>query len=161
MKLKDDLGVAARVLYFIVGIVLGAAGLASAWGDFPAVAAHKASPLGIVLVCLIILPLSLFVILWACIGRHREWKIDGEGIRIRLLSLTSWRRDLQIAAADIAAFEREQYSYDDDSGRVAYGVTVRLKDGKTYRSPRSFNAKEAEAAWAEIERLAPALHHGQ
>jgi hypothetical protein len=155
MKLKDDLGVAARVLYFIVGGVLGAAGLASAWGDFSAVAAHKASPAGIILVCLVILPLSLFVILWACIGRHREWRIGNDGIRIRLLSLTSWQKDLQIPAGDIAAFEREQYSYDDGSGRVAYGVTVTLKDGKTYRSPRSFNPKEAEAAWAEIERLAP------
>jgi hypothetical protein len=154
MKLKDDLGVAARVLYFIVGVVLGAAGLASAWGDFPAVAAHKASPAGIILVCLIILPLSLFVILWACIGRHREWRIDGEGIRIRLLSLTSWKHDLQIRPDEIAGFEREQYSYDDNSGRVAYGVTLKLKDGKAYRSPRSFNPKEAEAAWAEIERLA-------
>ncbi len=155
MKLKDDLGVAARVLYFIFGIVLGAAGIASAWGDFPTVAAHKQSPAGIILVCLIILPLSVFVILWACIGRHREWRIDGEGIRIRLLSLTSWKRDLQIRPDQIAGYEREQYSYDDQSGRVAYGTKLTLKDGKTYHSPRSFNPKEAEAAWTEIERLAP------
>lgn len=62
---------------------------------------------------------------------------------------------MQISPADIARFEREQYSYDDGSGRVAYGMTVTLKDGKSYRSPRSFNPKEAEAAWAEVERLTP------
>ncbi|HVZ29907.1 MAG TPA: hypothetical protein VG839_05905 [Asticcacaulis sp.] len=161
MKLKDDLGVAARVLYFIFGVVLGAAGLASAWSDYHLVTAGKASPVGIVLVCLVILPLSLFVILWACIGRHREWRIDGSGIRIRLLSLTSWQKDVQIQPADIAAVEREQYNYDDTGGRVAYGVTITLKDGKTYRSPRSFNATEAEAAWTEIERFAPKSQAGQ
>ncbi len=153
MKLKDDLGAAARTLYFLVGVVLGAATVAAAYSDWPAVSAGKASPLGLGLLGVIAMPLALFIIVWACVGRHREWRITEDHVRIRLLSLTSWQKDLRIPAGQIESLKREQYSYDDDNGRVAYGVIVTLRDGKTYRSPRTFDSRQAEQAWQRLEYL--------
>ncbi len=153
MKLKDDLGATVRTLYLLVGVVLAAATIASAWSEWPAVSAGKESPLGLALLLVIAMPLSLFVIVWACVGRHREWKIGDDHVRIRLLSLTSWQKDLRIRAGEIETLTREQYSYDDNGGRVAYGVTVTLLDGKTYRSPRTFDSAQAEQAWLRLERL--------
>ncbi|MBW8732822.1 MAG: hypothetical protein JF571_00675 [Asticcacaulis sp.] len=153
MKLKDDLGVTVRTLYFLVGVVLAAATIASAWSEWPGVSSGKESPLGFGLLMAIAMPLSLFVIVWACVGRHREWKIGDDHVRIRLLSLTSWQKDLRIPAREIESLAREQYSYDDDGGRVAYGLTVTLRDGKTLRSPRTFDARQAEQAWQRLELL--------
>jgi len=153
MKLKDDLGVTVRTLYFLVGVVLAAATIASAWSEWPGVSSGKESPLGFGLLMVIAMPLSLFVIVWACVGRHREWKIGDDDVRIRLLSLTSWQKDMRIPAVEIESLVREQYSYDDNGGRVAYGVTVTLRDGKVYRSPRTFDAGQAEQAWQRLERL--------
>ena len=160
MKLKDDLGATVRTLYLLVGVVLGAATIASAWSEWPAVSSGKESPLGFGLLIIVAMPLSLFVIVWACVGRHREWKISEDHVRIRLLSLTSWQKDLRVKAGEIETLTREQYSYDDDSGRVAYGVTMTLHDGKTYRSPRTFDAGQAEQAWQRLERLRAAAPAG-
>jgi hypothetical protein len=157
MKLKDDLGATVRTLYLLVGVVLAAATVASAWSEWPGVSSGKESPVGFGLLMIIAMPLSLFVIVWACVGRHREWKIGDDHVRIRLLSLTSWQKDLRVHAGEIETLTREQYSYDDHDGRVAYGVTMTLLDGKTYRSPRTFDAGQAEQAWRRLERLkAPA-----
>ncbi|WP_443747521.1 hypothetical protein [Asticcacaulis solisilvae] len=153
MKLKDDLGATVRTLYFLVGVVLAAATIASAWSEWPGVSSGKESPLGFGLLMIVAMPLSLFVIVWACVGRHREWKIGDDGVRIRLLSLTSWQKDLRVRAGEIETLTREQYNYDDNGGRVAYGVTMTLLDGKTYRSPRTFDAGQAEQAWQRLERL--------
>ena len=153
MKLKDDLGATVRILYFLVGVVLGAATIATAYSDWPEVISGKMSPVGFGLLAVIAMPLALFIIVWACVGRHREWRIADDHVRIRLLSLTSWQRDLRIPADQIESLVREQYSYDDDQRRVAYGVTVTLRDGRVYRSPRTFDQGQAEQAWQSLERL--------
>ena len=153
MKLKDDLGAAARTLYFVFGIVLAAATIATAYKEWPVVVAGKESPLVFVLLALIAMPLALFIVVWACIGRHREWSIADDHVRVRLLSLTSWQRDFRIHPEQIEDMSREQYSYDDKRGRVAYGLTVTLRDGRTFHSPQTFDAKQADQAWHSLEQL--------
>lgn len=153
MKLKDDLGTPARLLYFLFGVVLAAATIASAYSEWPRVAAGKESPLVFVLLALLAVPLSLFIIIWACIGRHREWRIAEDHVRVRLLSLTSWQRDFRIHPEEIESLSRDQYSYEDKRGRIAYGVTVALRDGRTLHSPHTFDAAQAQLAWVSLQRL--------
>lgn len=153
MKLKDELGLPARMLYFLMGIVLGIATIASAFSQWPAVTAGKEPMLGFMLLVLIAMPLSLLIILWACVGRHREWRIDSDHIRIRMLSLTVWKRDVRIRPEQIESLSREQFSYDDEDGRIAYGITVHLRDGRDLQSPQTFSADQADMAWAKLQAL--------
>lgn len=153
MKLKDDLGLAARSLYFIMGVVLAIATVAAAFNQWPTVMTGKASPLGFALLLLIAMPLALFVVVWAVIGRHREWRIGEDHIRVRLLSLTSWQRDFRIHPEQIEAINRQQYSYDDKQGRVSHAITVTLRDGRTLESPLTFDAHQADQAWQKLKGL--------
>jgi hypothetical protein len=153
MKLKDDLGLPARSLYFIMGVVLAIATVAAAFSQWPMVVAGKASPLSLVLLLLIAIPLALFIIIWAIVGRHREWRIGEDHIRVRLLSLTSWHRDFRIHPEQIETINRQQYSYDDKQGRVSHAITVTLRDGRTLESPVTFDAGQADQAWQKLEGL--------
>ena len=153
MKLKDDLGFAARSLYFIMGVVLATATVAAAFSQWPAVIAGKASPLSLILLLLIASPLSLFIIVWAVVGRHREWRIGDDHIRVRLLSLTSWQRDFRIHPEQIEAVDRQQYSYDDKAGRISHAITVTLRDGRKLESPQTFDAAQADQAWQKLQGL--------
>lgn len=155
MKLKDDLGFAARSLYFIMGVVLAVATVAAAFSQWPTVIAGKASPLSLILLLLLLIasPLALFIIVWAVVGRHREWRIGDDHIRIRLLSLTSWQRDFRIHPEQIEAIDRQQYSYEDKAGRVSHAITVTLRDGRKLESPQTFDAGQADQAWQKLQAM--------
>lgn len=153
MKLKDDLGLPARSLYFIMGVVLAIATVASAYSQLPPIMAGKASPLSLALLLLIASPLALFIMVWAVVGRHREWRIADDHVRVRLLSLTSWRRDFRIHPEQIEAIDRQQFSYDDKAGRVSHAITVTLRDGRTLESPQTFDAVQADQAWQKLQGL--------
>ncbi len=153
MTLKDDLGPVPRFLYFAFGSLLAVATIATAYHDWPLVEAHKSSAIAFLLVNIISLPLAVLIILWAVIGRHREWRITGQAIRIRLLSLTSWQKTQHIPAQDIAAVAMDSYAYDDRAHRTAHWLTITAVDGKTYSSPKSFDKTAIEKARAEIESL--------
>jgi hypothetical protein len=153
MKLKDDLGFAARSLYFVMGVVLATATVAAACSQWPAVIMGKASPLSLILLLLIASPLALFIIVWAVVGRHREWQIGQDHIRVRLLSLTSWRRDFRIHPEQIESIDRQQFSYDDKAGRTSHAITVTLRDGRKLESPQTFDAGQAEQAWQKLHAL--------
>jgi hypothetical protein len=140
MKLKDDLGLPARSLYFIMGVVLAIATVAAAFSQWP-------------MLLLIAIPLAMFIIIWAIVGRHREWRIGEDHIRVRLLSLTSWHRDFRIHPEQIETINRQQYSYDDKQGRVSHAITVTLRDGRTLESPVTFDAGQADQAWQKLEGL--------
>ena len=153
MKLKDDLGGTARVIYVIMGLALAAATIASAWHDWPAVMAGKSPPFSFWLMLIVALPLSLLVIIWACIGRHREWTIEGGQVRIRLLSLTSWQKTAYVPAAEITGVVLESFDHEVQNHRTAYWLTLTDRHGDLYRSPTTFSRTEAEKAAAEIEAM--------
>jgi len=153
MKLKDDLGLPARSLYFIMGIVLAIATVASAYSQLPSIMAGKASALSLALLLLIASPLALFIMVWAVVGRHREWRIADDHVRVRLLSLTSWQRDFRIHPEQIEAMDRQQFSFDDKAGRVSHAITITLRDGRTLESPQTFDAGQADQAWQKLQAL--------
>jgi len=135
----------------VVGITLGAAAIVSDYNDWALIAAGKMPPFGFILMNVIALPLALGIVLWAVIGRHREWRVaDGE-IRIRLLSLTSWRRTHHIPAHEIESVTQESYDPERGRSRVPHGWIVRLKDGRRLVSPKSFDAGALETARLQIE----------
>jgi hypothetical protein len=131
MKLKDDLGFAARSLYFVMGVVLATATVAAAFSQWPAVIMGKASPLSLILLL----------------------QIGQDHIRVRLLSLTSWRRDFRIHPEQIESIDRQQFSYDDKAGRTSHAITVTLRDGRKLESPQTFDAGQAEQAWQKLHAL--------
>ncbi len=153
MTLKDDLGLAPRILYFLFGSLLAVATIATAYHDWPLVQAHKSSAIGFLLINIIALPLAVLIILWAVIGRHREWRVNEQDIRIRLLSLTSWQKTQHIDPQEIETLSVDSYAYEDRAGRTAHWLKVTLKDGKTYTSPKTFDKAAIDQAYSEVERL--------
>lgn len=151
MTLKDELGLLPRFLYIVVGMTLAVAVIDSDYSDWALIAAGKMPPFGFILINLIALPLALGIILWACVGRHREWRITGEGIRIRLLSLTSWRKTHLIKAGDIRELSQESYDDDRAGSRVRHGWIVILSDGRRLMSPKSFDGAGLDRARLQIE----------
>ncbi len=139
MKLIEDLGLPARLLYLAFGVLLMTAAIASAWHDWPLVQAHKLSWVGFTLMLAIALPLSLLIMVWAAVGRHREWHVHDDHIHIHLISLTSWARTTQVDAGQIAVMTLENAPYDDRAGHTAHWLSVRLKDGRTLLSPKTFD----------------------
>lgn len=152
MKIKDSLGLTARCLYFIMGVVLSVATVASTFEQWPAISAGKTSPMGLAVLMLIIIPLALFIMVWAVVGRHREWRIEDNRIRVRLLSLTSWKRDYLIYPEQVESIDRQQYS-DDSHTRVAHTITITLRDGSTFASPKILDGFQADQAWRKVEAL--------
>ncbi|MDV6329336.1 hypothetical protein [Asticcacaulis sp. 201] len=151
MKLKDELGMLPRALYVVVGLTLAAAAIASDYGNWALMQSGKVPATGIILMNLIALPLALAIIVWACIGRHREWHVADGRIRVRLLSLTSWRKTHHILAEDISAVIQESYDYERKGSRIAHGWIVTLKDGRRLVSPKSFDAEALNEARLRIE----------
>lgn len=153
MTLKDELGLLPRFLYILFGVMLAAAAIASDYNDWALIEAGKMPPFGFILMNLIALPLALGIILWACIGRHREWHIADGHIRIRLLSLTSWRKTHHIMAEDIRDVEQHSYDPERKGNRVAHGLIVTLKDGRRLISPKSHDEKGLEIVRLHIESI--------
>lgn len=153
MKLKDELGLLPRFLYIVVGITLATAAIASDYSDWALIEAHKMPPFGFILINIIALPLALGIILWACIGRHREWHIGDGQIRIRLLSLTSWRKTHHIKAEDIRTIEQHSYDHERKGSRVAHGLVVTLADGRRLTSPVCYDEKGLQTARLHIESI--------
>ncbi len=151
MTLKDELGLLPRFLYIVVGITLATAAISSDYSDWALIAAGKLPPFGFILINVIALPLAAGIILWACIGRHREWRISDGEIRIRLLSLTSWRKTHYIKAEDIRELTPESYDHERPGSRIAHGWIILLKDGRRLVSPKSFDEAGLEQARLQIE----------
>ena len=151
MTLKDELGLLPRFLYIVVGIALAAAAISSDYSDWALIAAGKLPPFGFIVVNLIVLPLAAGIILWACVGRHREWRVADGQIRIRLLSLTSWRKTHHIKAYDIDQLMPESYDHERAGGRVHHGWIIILKDGRRLVSPKSFDKAGLDQARLQIE----------
>jgi hypothetical protein len=151
MTLKDELGLLPRFLYIVVGTTLAAAAISSDYSDWALIAAGKLPPFGFILINLIVLPLAAGIILWACIGRHREWRINDGQIRIRLMSLTSWQKTRYIDAEDIRELTPESYDPERKGSRVHHGWIVSLKDGQRLVSPKSFDKAGLDEARLRIE----------
>ncbi len=151
MTLKDELGLLPRFLYIVVGITLAVAVVDSDYSEWALIAAGKMPPLGFILINVIALPLAMGIILWACIGRHREWRISNGQIRIRLLSLTSWRKTHHINAEDIRELTPESYDHERAGSRIHHGWIVSLKDGRRLVSPKSFDKAGLDQARLQIE----------
>lgn len=151
MTLKDELGLLPRFLYIVVGVTLAAAAIGSDYADWALIEAHKLPPFGFILINVIALPLAVGIILWACIGRHREWRVaDGE-IRVRLLSLTSWRKTHYIKAEDIQVLIPESYDHERAGSRIHHGWIVILADGRRLVSPKSYDKARLDQVRLQIE----------
>lgn len=153
MKLVEDLGLPARLLYLAFGALLMIAAIASAWHDWPLIEARKLSWIGFTLMLAIALPVSLLIMVWAAVGRHREWHIHDDHIHIHLISLTSWARVMEVAKDDIAAFSLETVPYEDRARHTAYWLNIRLKDGRTLTSPKTFDKTLADRARLKVDRF--------
>lgn len=150
MKLVEDLGWPVRGLYLVFGVLLATAAVATAWHDWPLVVAHKASGFGFALLLIIALPVALLIIVWACVGRHREWHVHDNHIHIHVISLTSWARVMHIDAPQVETMTLESADYEDRANRTAYWLSVRTTDGKTYLSPKTFDRAIADQAREKV-----------
>ncbi len=139
MKLVEDLGLPARLLYLAFGALLMTATIATAWHDWPLVQMHKLPWIGFTLMLLVALPVSLLIMVWAAVGRHREWHVHDDHVHIHLISLTSWARTTQVNTAQIEALTLDNAAYEDRGGHTAYWLALRLKDGRTLLSPKTFD----------------------
>ncbi len=153
MKLVEDLGLPARLLYLAFGLLLMAAAIVTAWHDWPLVQAGKLSWIGFALMLAIALPVSLLIMVWAAVGRHREWHVHDDHIHIHLISLTSWARVMQIDSHQIAAMTLETAAYEDRARHTAYWLNIRLKDGRTLLSPKTFDKALADQARQKVDRF--------
>ena len=125
------------------------------WHDWPLVQAYKISPVGFTLINVVTVPSSLLIIVWGAIGRHREWRIGEDHIRIRLLSLTSWQKISHVRAEDIESLRVETFDHDLQTARTAYQLTITCKDGRQIQSPHTFDPAVISQAKARIEQLKP------
>lgn len=146
MKLVEDLGLPARSLYMAFGALLMTATIATAWHDWPLVQVHKLPWTGFTLLLAIGLPVSLLIMVWAAVGRHREWHVHDDHIHIHLISLTLWARTTQVDAGQIEAMTLDSAAYEDRGGHTAYWLNLRLKDGRALLSPKTFDKNLATQA---------------
>lgn len=153
MTLKDHLGPLARTMFASVGVLLLVASVASAYSDWPIIVEHRASSLGLLLTLAIALPVALLIIIWSSIGQLKEWRIENDHLSIRLMSLTSWMRIVDIRGEDIHDFQVEAYDYEDGGRRTAHWIVMTLKDGRRYKSPRTFQAEEISEARALMQTM--------
>jgi hypothetical protein len=151
MTLKDELGLLPRFLYIVVGITLVVAAISSDYHNWTLIEAGKLPPFGFLLINVVALPLATGIILWACIGRHREWRIADGQIRIRLLSLTSWRKTRYIKAVEISQLTPESYADERAGRRVTHGWIIFLKDGRRLVSPKTFDKAGLDQVRLRIE----------
>jgi hypothetical protein len=151
MTLKDELGLLPRFLYIVVGITLALAAISNDYTDWALIAAGKLPPFGFILINGLALPLAAGIILWACIGRHREWRISYGQIRIRLLSLTSWRKMHYIKAEEISQLTPESYDDEREGSRVTHGWIIILKDGRRLVSPKTSDKTGLDQVRLHIE----------
>ncbi len=156
MTLKDRLGPVARTGFAMIGVLLVVATVASIYDDWPVIQEHRSSSLPLLVICAIALPLALMIIVWSSIGRLKEWRIETDHLSIRLMSLTSWMRIIDIRAADIRDFEVESYDYEDGGSRTAHWIVMTLHDGRRYKSPRTYSGEEID----EARRLLLTLRSG-
>jgi hypothetical protein len=153
MFLRDDLGPVPRTLYILLGFLLAVAAIANDYHDWPLVQAYKMSPVGFTLINVIAIPLSLLIIVWGAIGRHREWRIGEDHIRIRLLSLTSWQKIRHLQPQEIESLRLDTFDHDLENARTAYRLTITCTDGKQVQSPQTYDPAVISQAKAYIERL--------
>lgn len=144
MTFKDNLGMVARTMFALIGVLLLVVAVATIYSDWPKVEAHKSSVIGFILTCLITLPLALLIVVWAAIGRLKEWRITSDHVRVRLMSLTTWQHEVRLKPDDIADVAVEAFAYDVGRNRTAHWVMVTTTDGKRYKSPRVFDAMVIE-----------------
>ncbi len=153
MKLIEDLGLPARLLYLGLGVLLMTATVVTVWHDWPLVLAHKLPWTGFVLMLAVAPPVALLIMVWAGVGRHREWHIHDGHIHIHLISLTSWARIRRIDGEQIAALSLESAAFEDRAGHTAYWLNIRLKDGQTLISPKTFDKTLADRARLKVDRF--------
>lgn len=156
MTLKDRLGPVARTGFALIGILLLVAAVASAYGDWPVIIQHQAPSFGLLLTLAISLPLALLIIIWSLVGQLKEWRIEGDHLSIRLMSLTSWMRIVNVRPEDIRDFRVESYDYEDGGARTAHWIVMTMQDGRRYKSPRTFQADEI----GEASRLMATMRGG-
>ena len=153
MTLKDHLGPLARMMFGATGGLLLIAAVATAYADWPVVVMHRESSLGLIVTCAVSIPVALLIIIWASIGRFKEWRIEGDHLSIRLMSLTSWMRIVEVRAEDIHSFEVESYDYEDNGDRTAHWIVMTLQNGRRYKSPRTYDGDEIAAARLALAAL--------
>ncbi len=153
MTLKDHLGPLARTLFGATGGLLLVAAVATAYADWPVVTSRHESGLGLIATCALSIPVALLIIIWSSIGRFKEWRIEGDHLSIRLMSLTSWMRIVEVRAEDIHAFEVESYAYEDNGDRTAHWIVMTLQDGRRYKSPRTYDGEEIDEARRALSTL--------
>ena len=144
MTFKDNLGLLARTMFALIGVFLLVVVVATAYHDWPLVETHKSSLFGFILTGLVALPLAVLIIVWALIGQTKEWRIGHDHIRVRLMSLTAWQREVKLRPGDIEEIAVESFAYDDGRGRTAHWITVTAADGRRYKSPRVYDAMVLE-----------------
>ncbi len=86
----------------------------------------------------------------------KEWRIEGDHLSIRLMSLTSWMRIIDVRPEDIRDFRVESYAYEDGGDRTAHWIVMTMHDGRRYKSPRTFRADEI----GEASRLMQTMRGG-
>ncbi|ESQ75427.1 hypothetical protein [Asticcacaulis sp. AC402] len=155
MVFKDNLGLAARTVFFLIGLLLLAVAVATVYHDWPLVVARKASLFGFVLTCLICLPLGILILVWAVIGHMKTWRIAPDGIHVRTMSLTHWAREDVLEADEIADIAVESFNHDEHGRKSAHWVTITTTDGRRHKSPRVYDPMVAEAMRSRIAALKP------
>ena len=153
MTLQDRLGPMARTLFAATGALLLVATVATVYSDWPVIEAHHQSSLGLFAVCAVALPIAFLIIIWASIGRLKEWRIEGDHLSIRLMSLTSWMRIITIRREDIRGFAVESYAYEDGNDRTAHWIVMTLTDGKRYKSPMTYDGEEIQEARLALDSM--------
>ncbi|MBW8880971.1 MAG: hypothetical protein JF615_05935, partial [Asticcacaulis sp.] len=161
MTFKDHLGPVARTMFALIGVLLLIVAVATMYRDWPLVETHKSSLLGFILTCLIALPLSLLVVVWAAIGRMKEWRIGDDGIRMRMMSLTAWARQEQVQPGDIADITVETFAYEDQRNRSAHWLVLTTTDGRRFKSPRVYDAMVAEVMRSRVTALKDKTPNGK
>ncbi|ESQ89641.1 hypothetical protein ABAC460_12285 [Asticcacaulis sp. AC460] len=155
MVLKDNLGMAARTVFFLIGLLLLVVAVATMYHDWPSVQAHKASLFGFVLTCLICLPVGLLILVWAAIGHMKSWRIATDGIHVRTMSLTQWAHEDLLEAGEIADIAVESFNHDELGRKSAHWVTITTTDGRRHKSPRVYDPMVAEVMRSRIAALKP------
>ncbi|EGF90530.1 hypothetical protein ABI_35530 [Asticcacaulis biprosthecium C19] len=157
MVLKDNLGIAARTVFFLIGLLLLVVVVATIYHDWPLVQAHKSSLFGFVLTCLICLPLGILILVWAVIGHMKTWRIATDGVHMRQMSLTHWAHENILEPAEIADIQVESFNHDEHGRKSAHWVMITTTDGRRHKSPRVYDPMVAEVMRSRIAALKPGV----
>ena len=153
MTFKDNLGLLARTMFALIGLFLLVVAVATIYHDWPLVETHRSPLFGFVLTCLITIPLGLLILVWAVIGQTKAWHISSDHIRVNLMSLTAWQREIRLRSDEIADIAVETFAYDDVGRRTAHWIIVTTTDGRRFKSPRVYDAMVIEVLRNKIASL--------